>query len=250
MPTELPAEAAEPQGKRSLVTRVVVLLMVVASAAVAWTQFRDVLTFEYLASREAELRLFRDANPVLVYGLAFLLYVSVTGLSLPGATILTLAFAWFFGFGRGVVLISFASTSGATLAFLLSRYILRDVVQNRFSERLAAFNERLKEDGAFYLFTLRLIPVVPFFMINVVMGLTPLRTRTFWWVSQIGMMPGTLVYVYAGANVPDFQTLAGQGARGILTPQLLMAFVLLAMFPFLARLIVRRIRPQTDTQSQ
>ena len=250
MPTETPIDQPEPSRKRSTVPRVAVLLLAVGAASVAWTQFRDVLTFDYLATREAELRSFRDANPVMVYGLAFLLYVSVTGLSLPGATILTLTFAWFFGLSRGFVLISFASTSGATLAFLLSRYILREVIQNKFNDRLAGFNKRLEEDGAFYLFTLRLIPVVPFFMINVVMGLTPLRTRTFWWVSQVGMLPGTLVYVYAGANVPDFQTLAKQGAGGILTPQLIGAFVLLAIFPFIARQIVRTVRPQRPSQNQ
>lgn len=229
--------------------KVVLLLTVGAITAVAWTQYRDALTLDNLAAQEAVLRGYQQSQPVLVYGAAFVLYVVVTGLSLPGATILTIAFGWYFGFWRGVLLVSFSSTAGATLAFLLSRYILRDAVQSRFGERLAGFNAALEREGAFYLFTLRLIPAVPFFVINVVMGLTPLRTWTYWWVSQIGMLAGTAVYVYAGSSVPDLATLAAQGAGGILSPQLIAAFVLLGVFPIVVRKAMQRIRPAAeDTQ--
>ncbi|QDU98401.1 TVP38/TMEM64 family protein [Lignipirellula cremea] len=205
--------------------------------------FGDALSLQNLAARETELRQFQASHPVLVYGIAFLIYVSVTGLSLPGAAGLTLLFSWYFGFPRSLVLISFASTTGATLAFLLSRYLFRDTLQRRFGDRLAAFNRSLEREGAFYLFSLRLIPVVPFFIINAVMGLTPMRPRTFWWVSQLGMLPGTAVYVYAGSSVPNLSTLAERGVGGVLSPQLLLAFVLLGVFPLAVKKIMQRFRP-------
>ena len=210
--------------------------------AIGYVQFGNVLSFENLARHESSLRDFQQNNPVLVYGLAFLIYVGATGLSLPGAAGLTLVFAWYFGFWRAFVLVSFASTAGATLAFLLSRYLLRDYVQTKFGERLQVFNENLRKEGAFYLFTLRLIPAVPFFAINVVMGLTPLRTSTYWWVSQVGMLPGTAVYVYAGSSFPDLATLAKKGAGGILTLNLLIAFIILGLFPIVAKRVMDAIR--------
>lgn len=237
-------------GQRGGWKKALTLLAVGSVMAVAWTQYRDALTLDNLAAQEAVLRGYQQSHPVLVYGAAFVLYVVVTGLSLPGATILTLTFGWYFGFWRGVLLVSFSSTAGATLAFLLSRYILRDAVQSRFGERLAGFNAALEREGAFYLFTLRLIPAVPFFVINVVMGLTPLRAWTYWWVSQVGMLAGTAVYVYAGASVPDLSTLAERGAGGILSPQLIAAFVLLGLFPIVVKKTMQRFRPAADeTQS-
>lgn len=213
----------------------ILLLVVVAVAGMIYWQFGDVLSLDYLASRETALREYRSHHPVLVYGAAIAIYVVVTGLSLPGATVLTLAYAWYFGFVRGLILVSFASTAGATMAFLMSRYFLRQTIQSRFGAKLTSFNEALERDGPFYLFTLRLIPAVPFFVINVVMGLTPLGTFTFWWVSQLGMLPGTAVYVYAGSQFPDLKTLADQGASGILSPQLITAFVLLGLFPVVVK---------------
>jgi uncharacterized membrane protein YdjX (TVP38/TMEM64 family) len=174
---------------------------------------------------------------------AFADNVTVTGLSLPGAAALTILCGWYFGFLRGIVLASLASTTGATLAFLLSRYVLRSSVQSRFGHRLRTFNQALARDGAFYLFGLRLVPAVPFFVINLVTGLTPLAVGTFWWVSQVGMLPGTAVYVYAGAAVPDLQALSQNGLSGILSPQLIAAFILLGLFPLAAKLLMRRLRP-------
>lgn len=222
--------------------KVVVLMLVVAAAVVSYWQFGDVISFESLAAREAELRDFQAASPVLVYGLAFLVYVAVTGLSLPGASVLTLAYAWFFGFTRGLVLVSFSSTAGATTAFVISRYLLRDSLQSKFGEKLRAFNQALDREGAFYLFTVRLIPAFPFFVINVVMGLTSLSTWTFWWVSQLGMFPGTVVYVYAGSRFPDAATLAANGASGILTWDLAAAFVVLGLFPITVKKVMARWR--------
>ena len=220
------------------------LVVAIALAAFAGSlQIGDALNLNSLAAREAELKAWQLERPMLVYGAAFAIYVAVTGLSLPGATVLTLTCGWFFGFWRGSMLVSFASTTGATVAFLVSRYLLREPIRNRFGERLAAFNQSLDREGAFYLFMLRLIPAVPFFVINVVMGLTPLRVRTFWWVSQLGMLPGTAVYVYAGSSVPDLTTLADNGVGGILSRQLMLAFVLLGIMPLVLRKLVTRIHP-------
>lgn len=216
---------------------------------VGYTQFRHVLTLEALAEQEAHLREMRYAHPVVAYGVAFLIYAAVTGLSLPGATVLTLAYGWFFGVVRGVVLVSLASTAGATLAFLLSRYFFRDAVQGCFGDRLERFNERLRRDGPFYLFTLRLIPAVPFFVINAVMGLTPIKTWTFWWVSQLGMLPGTSVYVYAGSSVPTLRSLANDGIESVFAPdqltRILTAFALLGLLPLVVRFAIRRFGNST-----
>lgn len=150
----------------------------------------------------------------------------VTGLSLPGAAVLTLAGGAVFGLGLGTLLVSFASSAGATIAFLLARTLLRQPVQQRFGARLAPIEAGLRRDGVLYLLSLRLVPVVPFFLVNVVMGLTPLPTRSFYLASQIGMLPGTLVYVNAGTQLAQLRSL-----EGILTPPLLLSLALLAAFP-------------------
>jgi len=147
-------------------------------------------------------------------------------------------------------LVSFASTAGATVAFLLSRYLFRDALQSRFGDRLAGFNAALESEGAFYLFTLRLIPAVPFFVINVVMGLTPLKTRTFWWVSQLGMLPGTVVYVSAGASVPSLQVLAERGVGGVLSPQLFAAFIALGLFPLIVKSVMKAGKKPSSAKGQ
>jgi pyruvate/2-oxoglutarate dehydrogenase complex dihydrolipoamide dehydrogenase (E3) component/uncharacterized membrane protein YdjX (TVP38/TMEM64 family) len=160
-------------------------------------------------------------------------YVVVTGLSLPGAAIMTLAGGAIFGLLWGTLIVSFASSIGATIAFLASRFIFRDTVQRRFADGLRAVNAGVEKDGPFYLFALRLVPIFPFFVINLVMGLTPMKTRTFYWVSQLGMLAGTIVYVNAGTQIAQIETLSG-----ILSPGLLGSFVLLGLFPLLAKRIV------------
>lgn len=237
-------------GNKAGLRKLAVFVVAAGLAIFGYTQFGDALTLEKLATEEARLREFQQQNPVAVYGIAFVIYVSVTGLSLPGATVLTLAFAWYFGFVSGLLLVSLASTSGATLAFLLSRYLLRDSLQNRFGDRLAAFNDNLNREGAFYLFSLRLIPVAPFFVINAVMGLTGLRTRTFWWVSQVGMLPGTIVFVYTGSRFPDLASLAERGASGILSIELLIAFVVLGLFPITVKKLMARFKMTPTSTDQ
>jgi uncharacterized membrane protein YdjX (TVP38/TMEM64 family) len=204
------------------------------------------LDLDFLSEKESELRAFQAQHPWMVYGVAFAVYVLVTGLSLPGAAPLSLLYAWYFGFLPGVILVSFASTTGATIAFLLSRHFFRDAVISRFGDRLQSFNEHLREDGAYYLLWLRLVPLFPFFVINLVMGLTLLPTRTFWWVSQLGMLPGTMLYVYAGSRVPSLGQLAEKGISSILSPsqlgQLAFAFALLGAFPLIIKHLLGRRR--------
>jgi uncharacterized membrane protein YdjX (TVP38/TMEM64 family) len=204
--------------------------------------FRAELRLERLAQHELRLRELGKRHPVLTYAVAFGVYVLITGLSIPGSAILSLLYGWFFRFWGAVILVSLAATAGATVAFLFSRYLFRDVVMRRFGQRLGPLNEALAREGAFYLFALRLTPVIPYFVINALMGLTPMRVRTFWWVSQLGMLPGTFVYVYAGASAPSLEVLARDGLSGVPIAQMLLAFFLLGCFPLIARLIVRRVQ--------
>ncbi len=242
---------AEPK-RRIAWSKIAVLLIVGLIIAVGYLKFGDTFSAAALAEREAELRRYRAEHPLLVYGIAFIVYVAVTGFSLPGAAGMSLIYGWYFGVWRGVPLVSFASTTGATVAFLLSRYIARETIQNRFGERLASFNKALEREGPFYLFTLRLIPAAPFWMINLVMGLTPIRTWTFWWVSQLGMFPATIVFVYAGSSLPNLQTFADKGLGAVLSPlqlaQIVTAFVLLGIFPLLVRKIMQRVSRQSKKE--
>lgn len=235
------ANATRSPKRRSLAKLVVFVVLLVVVVAVV-LRFHDTLSLNYLASKETSLRELNLKSPLLVASVAFGIYTLITGLSLPGAALLTLIFGWFFGFARGLLLISFASTTGATIAFLLSRFFLREYISARFGERLKKFNAELAKEGAFYLFTLRLIPAIPFFVINLVMGLTPIRATTFWWVSQLGMLPGTAVYVYAGAQFPSLDALVEKGAAGILSPQLIIAFVLLGLFPITIKKLMKRLK--------
>ncbi len=235
-------------------TRLVVFLVVLAITTIGVFQLRASLSLEELARQETQLREFQDRHPVLVYGAAALVYVVVTGLSLPGATILSLLYGWYFGFFRSLILVSFSSTAGATLAFLLSRHLFRDAIQRRFGDRLDSFNRSFEQDGAYFLFSLRLIPAIPFFVINPMMGLTPIRVSTFWWVSQAGMLPGTIVYLYAGSRVPGLGVLADRGLKAVFTPgqltQIAIAFVILGLFPLAIRGVMKWVTPAKTQHSQ
>jgi pyruvate/2-oxoglutarate dehydrogenase complex dihydrolipoamide dehydrogenase (E3) component/uncharacterized membrane protein YdjX (TVP38/TMEM64 family) len=197
----------------------------------------DYLDLQYLKAQQDTIDAYFAANPLLTAGIYFAIYVLVTAFSLPGAAVMTLAGGAIFGLLWGTVVVSFASTIGATLAFLVSRYLLRDLVQARFGENLRAVNEGIEKDGGFYLFTLRLVPIFPFFVINLVMGLTPLATRTFYWVSQVGMLAGTIVYVNAGTQLARIESL-----DGILSPGLIASFTLLGVFPLIARKLVDSVK--------
>jgi len=195
------------------------------------------LNLEALKAQQVALNTQVAEQPWLAAGLFFLAYVAVTALSLPGAALMTLLGGALFGLIEGFVLISFASTLGASLAMLSSRFLLRDWVQSRFGKRLASIDAGVEREGAFYLFALRLVPLFPFFLINLAMGLTRLPLRTYWWVSQLGMLPGTLVYVNAGRELGQLESLSG-----ILSPGLLGAFVLLGVFPLIARKLLGLIQ--------
>lgn len=209
-----------------------ILLGVIALALIAFFLFDlgDVLTLNNLKAQQDNLAAFRASNPVVLAAGYFVIYVVVTALSLPGATIMTLAGGAIFGFTQGLLLVSFASSLGATLAFLVARFLLHDWVQQRFGDRIAPVNRGIEKDGAFYLFSLRLVPLFPFFMINLVMGLTPIKAWTFYWVSQVGMFAGTAVYINAGTQLAQIDSLGG-----ILSPTLLASFALLGLFPLVAR---------------
>ncbi|OYT97307.1 MAG: pyridine nucleotide-disulfide oxidoreductase [Pseudomonas sp. PGPPP3] len=195
------------------------------------------LTLASLKAQQSALQAQVAADPWLAAGAFFAVYVAVTGLSLPGASLMTLVAGALFGLWQGLLIVSFASTLGALLSMFSSRFLLQDWVQQRFGQRLAGIEAGLVRDGASYLFALRLVPVFPFFLINLAMGLTKLPARTFWWVSQLGMLPGTLVYVNAGRELGQVDSIGG-----ILSPGLLGAFVLLGVFPLLARKLLDRLQ--------
>ena len=188
------------------------------------------LSLEFIKSQQGQLEAWRAANPLVAALTFFGIYIAVTALSLPGATILTLAAGAIFGLGWGSLIASFAASIGATLAFLISRAVLRDWVQARFGERLAAIDDGVRKDGAFYLFTLRVVPLFPFFLINLAMGLTRIRVLTFYWVSQLGMLLGTVVYVNAGTQLARIDKLSD-----VATPVVLASLALLGLFPLIAK---------------
>jgi pyruvate/2-oxoglutarate dehydrogenase complex dihydrolipoamide dehydrogenase (E3) component/uncharacterized membrane protein YdjX (TVP38/TMEM64 family) len=195
------------------------------------------LTLDGIKALAGDLAAFQRDNPLAVLAGFFLAYVAVTAASLPGAAIMTLAAGALFGVVTGTILVSFASTAGATLAFLSSRHVLRDTIEARFGERLKAINAGVERDGAFYLFTLRMIPAFPFFLVNLAMGLTRIRTLTYVWVSQLGMLLGTIIYVNAGTQLAKIDSLAG-----IASPQVIGAFVLLGIAPWFAKAIIGMIQ--------
>jgi len=213
----------------------VTLIIVILSCTVAFFAFdlQRFFTLGMLKARQEAIAGYSAGHPFLAGALYGILYVAVTGLSLPGATVMTLAGGAVFGLLWGTLLVSFASSMGATLAFLSARFLFRDAVKARFGERLKAIDEGMARDGWLYLFTLRLVPVFPFFVINLAMGLTSLPVRTFYWVSQVGMLAGTIVYVNAGTQLAKIESLSG-----ILSPGLLLSFALLGVFPWLAHKLV------------
>jgi len=214
--------------------RILLLIVLILSiGGFFYFDLQDALTLDNLKSRQADLKAYVGLHPLPAGLLYALIYIAVTGLSLPGATLLTLAGGALFGLGWGTLLVSFASSIGATLAFLAARFLFRDAVKARLGERLSAIDEGIEREGAYYLFTLRLVPLFPFFIINLAMGLSHLSVFTFYWVSQAGMLAGTLVYVNAGTQLAKVESLSG-----LLSPPLVGSFALLGLFPLLAKKIV------------
>ncbi|HMO15893.1 MAG TPA: TVP38/TMEM64 family protein [Pirellulaceae bacterium] len=245
MPSDTESQAQPPLNRRKLVT----LALVVVAAGCGFWLFGDRLSLESLARYESVLVAYRIDYPMLTLIAAISIYVVVAGLSLPAAAALTLASGWYFGFWLGLVVVSFGSTGGATLSFLLTRYFLRDWARQKFAHRFTAIDNAFEREGAFYLFTLRLIPAVPFFVINAVMGLTKIRAITFWWVSQLGMLPGTAAYVYAGSTIPSLRQLAEKGVGTVISWQLLLAFAILGLLPLVIKRIMASWSPSTTLKS-
>jgi uncharacterized membrane protein YdjX (TVP38/TMEM64 family)/Fe-S oxidoreductase len=228
------------------------LLILIAGMAVLFFAIglQEYLTLEFVKTSQERFQEIYSRQPVRIIALFVAFYIPVIALNLPGATILGLAAGALFGALTGTVIISFASTIGAVLACLVSRYLFRDWVQKKFGSRLERINQGIRNEGAFYLFSMRLIPVIPFFVINMVMGLTPMRLWTFYWVSQLGMLPGTFIYVNAGSQIARIDSLAG-----IVSPGLIGSLALLGLFPLVTKKLVAAFRrgrsentPSTDTQ--
>jgi uncharacterized membrane protein YdjX (TVP38/TMEM64 family) len=198
------------------------------------------LSLDYIKSSQEKFALIYADHRLLVIAAYMTIYIVVTALSLPGAVVMTLAGGALFGFWLGVLVVSFASTIGATLACFVARFLLRDWVQNRVGEKLSKINKGIEKEGSFYLFSLRLVPIFPFFIINLAMGLTPMKLWTFYWVSQIGMFPGTMVYVNAGKELGRLESLSG-----ILSPGLLISFIILGLFPITAKKLLYLYKKKT-----
>ena len=222
---------------KRLTWTIVALLALVAIFAWRYLGVGDLLTLESLKNSREALGAYVKANPVGSAAAYFALYVVMAAASVPGALIMTLAGGAVFGLGLGLLLVSFASSIGATLAFLVARHLLRDSVQARFGKQLAPINEGVARDGWLYLLTLRLVPVFPFFFVNLVMALTPMAAGRFYWVSQLGMLAGTAVYVNAGTQLASINSL-----KDVVSPGLLGSFVLLGLFPLVAKAIVNALQ--------
>lgn len=188
------------------------------------------LTFATVQEKQIDLKAYQAAHPLLLAAGFFLFYIVAAAISLPGSVILTLLGGALFGFWLGLITVSFASTIGATLAFLLARFLLRDWIQSKYQNQLATLNAGFEREGVFYLFALRLIPLMPFFLVNILAGLMPIKIRQFYAASQLGMLPGTAVFVYAGTELGRLQSVSE-----ILSPRVIVAFVLLGLFPLLSK---------------
>ncbi len=220
--------------KKEHLNKIIIIIVIIAViAAFKILGLADYLTLEYLKESQLKFQAMYSENRVTVIAVYMLIYILSTSLSLPGAAILTLAGGALFGLVAGTIIVSFASTIGATLACFVSRFILRDWVQKKFGDRLKTVNEGIAKEGLLYLFTLRLIPVFPFWLINLVMGLTKMPLKSFYWVSQVGMFPATVVFVNAGKELAGIDSLSG-----ILSPGLIISFVLLGLFPLVSKKIL------------
>jgi uncharacterized membrane protein YdjX (TVP38/TMEM64 family) len=220
-------------------------LLIVAAIIIVVILFKvldlgQYLSLDYLKTSQDKFTEIYTSHRLPVLASYMAIYIVVTALSLPGAAVMTLAGGAMFGFWIGVLVVSFASTIGATLACFVARFLLRDWVQNRFGEKLSRMNKGIEKEGAFYLFSLRLVPIFPFFVINLAMGLTPMKLWTFYWVSQIGMFPGTMVYVNAGKELGQVESLSS-----ILSPGLIISFVILGLFPITVKKLLYLYKKKT-----
>jgi uncharacterized membrane protein YdjX (TVP38/TMEM64 family) len=242
MPTENsePDTASVSRGpqRRSTLGRIIVLVALVAVVAAFFALGGgEYVSFEYLKARQADFERFYAEHRVVTIAVFVAVYLVVAGASVPGTVPLSLLAGAVFGRWAGTVVVSFASTAGASVALVIIRYLLRPVVESKLGGRLEPIRRGFQRDGAFYLFLLRLTPVAPFFIVNAAMAVMPIRVRSFWWVSQLGMLPATFLYVNAGTELARLESW-----RGILSPSLIVSFVALGMFPLVVRKLVGRLR--------
>ena len=233
---------AEDKSSKFIQKIVIGCIIVLGIIAFRYFDLGQYLSLDYLKESQAKFQALYLEHRFAVIAAYMGIYIVVTALSLPGAAVMTLAGGGLFGLAVGTVVVSFASTIGATLACAVSRFLLQDWVQRKFGSKLAAINSGIEKEGAFYLFSLRLVPIFPFFVINLAMGLTRMRLITFFWVSQVGMLPGTVVYVNAGKELAQIDSLSG-----IMSPGVLISFAILGLFPIAAKKLLafykRKFKP-------
>ncbi|MBX2849911.1 MAG: VTT domain-containing protein [Acidiferrobacterales bacterium] len=220
-------------------------VLVALIAAFFIFDLQQYFSLDYLKSQKDALNNLYAEKPVLIAGAFFLTYVLFAALALPAALILTLSGGAIFGFWTGLFLVSFASTIGATFAFIFTRFLFHDAIEAKFGDRLAAVNKGVEAEGAFYVFGLRLVPIFPFFVVNSLLALTKLRVWTFYWASQLGMLAGTAVYVNAGTRIAEIER-----TSDIASPQLIASFILLGVFPLLAKKALNLLKPKSTVDNQ
>ena len=220
--------------KKKNIEKVIIVIFIIGLIVVFKVfNFGEYLTLSYIKDSQEKLMILYNEHPAAVIASYMIIYILTTSLSLPGAVVLTIAGGALFGLLVGTLVVSFASTIGATLACFVSRFLLRDWIQDKFADRIQKVNEGIEKEGAFYLFTMRLIPVFPFWMINILMGLTKIPLIKFYWISQVGMLPGTVVYINAGKEIAKIESL-----KGILSPSLLISFALIGIFPISVKKLI------------
>jgi len=230
---------------KGTIKKLIIVGLILVVALLFWRfNLGQYFSLDYVKSSRQTFQTWYHENPALMLGGYFIIYVLVTAFSLPGAVVLTLAGGMLFGLVTGTIVVSFASSIGATAACFFSRFVLQSWVQNKFGDKLKTINEGVEREGAFYLFTLRLVPIFPFFVINLVFGLTKLPLLTFYWVSQLGMLPGTIVFVNAGRALGQIDS-----AAGILSPGLIISFVILGLFPITVKKILGWYRARTGKKT-
>ena len=233
---------------KSILIKGGMVVTLVAVAAVLYSQFGEYASLVYIKEQQAAFKEYYEGHKAQILAIFFIGYVAVTALSLPGAAIMTLLAGALFGLFVGVLVVSFASSIGATLAFLVARFVLGESLQKKYGDKLQKINDGIAKEGKFYLFTMRLIPAFPFFLINILMGLTTLPAISFYWVSQVGMLAGTVVFVFAGTQLASIDSIGG-----ILSPGLIAAFVALGVFPLAAKKAIafvhRRVHKDSDHEA-
>ena len=219
-------------------------LILIAAACLIYIGPEKYLNLDFIKSKLDQLTNYRQQNPITMVLLYSGIYIAVTAASIPGALILTLLGGAIFGFALGSVIVLVSATIGATIAFLVARYLFDDLVQNRMGDRLTSIRENFRKEGALYLFSLRLVPVIPFFAINLLMGLTSIKTSTYVGASLIGMAPGTMVFINTGTQLAKLDSI-----KGLLSPALIGSFVLLAVFPYIAKYFLKLIKNRSSHTS-